>query len=76
MKFNNPTFIGGNHQFAETIINKSKVLDQTDAKFLQLIHDNTQSDQERNEPVIALESIKSEEVSLKNERINRDRAVA
>ena len=59
MKIENQNIYGGNQQFADLIINKSQILDETDNRFLQLIHENTSSPEEKKALVESLESVKS-----------------
>jgi regulator of replication initiation timing len=61
MKIENQNIYGGQQQFADTIINNSTTLDETDARFLKLIHDNTSSDTERQQLVRSLENLKAED---------------
>jgi hypothetical protein len=61
MKIENQNIYGGRQQFADTIINNSPTLDETDARFLKLIHDNTHSDEERQQLVQSLENVKAED---------------
>ncbi len=63
MKIDNLNIYGGQIQFADMILNNSSILDQTDSKFLQLIHEHTESPIERAELVKNLEKIKSESES-------------
>ncbi len=59
MKIENQNIYGGNQQFADLIINNSQVLDETDSRFLQLIHENTSSPEEKKALVESLENVKS-----------------
>ncbi len=59
MKIQKQNIFGGNQQFADSIINESKILNEVDRKFLQLIHENAPSLEERNDLVESLENIKS-----------------
>ena len=61
MKIINPIFNGGSQQFADTIINNSQNLKDSDTKLLQLIYENTDSEEERNELINSLETLKSDE---------------
>jgi len=55
MKINKLNIHGGQQQFADIIINsKENNLEETDRKFIKLIHDNTSSKEERN---LLLESL-------------------
>ena len=64
MKIENQNIYGGNQQFADLIINKSHILNETDTKFLQLIHENTSSPEERQALVESLENIKSSDTQI------------
>lgn len=59
MEIKNLNIYGGNQQFAETIINNSKVLDDTDSRFLQLINENTSNPEEKKALIKSLENVKS-----------------
>jgi internalin A len=60
---------GSNTQFATTIINNNtSPLTQTDAKLLNLIHDNTSSDEERAELVKQLETVKTPEAPIEEKK--------
>jgi hypothetical protein len=63
MKIENQNIYGGHQQFADTIINGSAALDETDARFLKLIHANTSSDAERVALVRSLENLKADDTS-------------
>lgn len=63
MKIENQNIFGGNQQFADTIINSSPNLNDTDRAFVQLIHDNTSSEEERKELIESLETVKSDDPS-------------
>jgi riboflavin biosynthesis pyrimidine reductase len=63
MKIENLNIYGGSQQFADMIINNSNVLDNTDVHFLRLIHENTNSFEERKVLVDSLETLKSEEAN-------------
>ncbi|MFZ2897506.1 MAG: hypothetical protein WA004_02720 [Saprospiraceae bacterium] len=62
MKISNLNIHGGNQQFADTIINASSQFNETDRSLLKLIHDNTNSEEERKELIKSLEVVKSEEL--------------
>lgn len=68
MEIINQNIYGGNQQFADLIINESKILDKTDADFLNLIHKNTSSEEERKILVESLETIKSDKIEDKEKK--------
>lgn len=68
MKINNQNIYGGNQQFADLIINKSQLLDETDSRFLQLIYENTSSPEERKALVENLENVKSFEIPIEEKK--------
>jgi hypothetical protein len=61
MKIENQNIFGGNQQFADIIINNSQVLDESDSRFLQLIHENTSSPEEKKALIESLENVKSDD---------------
>lgn len=64
MKIKNIKILGGSQQFADTIINNSSQLSATEKSFLELIHSNTNSDEERAELIKSLETVKDSESEL------------
>lgn len=62
MKIENQNIYGGYQQFADLIINSNEnKIDELDRKFVQLIHDNTASIEERKELIESLSNIKNED---------------
>ena len=57
-------YLCGNQQFADLIINsKESNLNETDSKFIKLIYENTESEEERKKLIKNLEIVKSPEKS-------------
>lgn len=68
MKIENQNIYGGNQQFADFILNASRILDETDSKFLQLINENTTSYEEKQELIKCLENVKSQEETTEQKK--------
>ncbi len=68
MEIKNQNIYGGNQQFADLIINNSRILDESDSKFLQLIHENTSSPEERKALIESLEDVKSPEANTEEKK--------
>ena len=64
MKIKNIKILGGSQQFADTIINNSSHLSATEKSFLELIHNNTNSEEERAELIKSLETVKDSESDI------------
>lgn len=58
MKIQNQNIYGGQQQFADTIINASKVLDSQDAPLIKFVDENVQNEPQKVELISALETIK------------------
>ncbi len=69
MKIQNQNIYSGNQQFADLIINQSSVFDESDVKFLELIHKNTDTAEERKKLVESLEFIKSDQVDENEKKV-------
>ena len=63
MKIENLNIHGGNQQFADTIINSSNNLDETDKDLIQLIHNNVTTPEARKLLLESLDTIKSSDAT-------------
>jgi hypothetical protein len=68
MKIKNIKILGGSQQFADTIVNNSNQLLTTEKSFLELIHKNTNSEEDRAELIKSLEIVKDSETDLQEKK--------
>lgn len=68
MKIENQNIYGGNQQFADLIINKSQILDDTDSNFLRLINENTNSIEDKKALIKSLEDVKSLDTAVEDKK--------
>lgn len=68
MKIKNIKIVGGSQQFADTIINNSSQLSATEKSLLELIHSNTNSEEERAVLIKSLETVKDSESDIQEKK--------
>lgn len=68
MKIENQNIYGGNQQFADLIINSNNNLDEVDRSFIELIHENVPTPEERQKLINELSNIKDSGSSEEEKR--------